>query len=529
MKSLQIFSLVVICSILFVNCSSNEVVIDVNEIPEITDALPFIAPPFDDVNVEFTSYTFNAEEGSTIFHESGSILVFPANSMLDVSGKLVTGQVDIAYREFSSPVDFFLSGIQMNYDSAGVDYMFESSAMCEVNASQGGQELFVNPESQPEVNLTTKNFDQEQNLYFLDEETKCWQNKGKDVITKVADLNLYSDQAPTATANEVPEAPVKPKKPRGDLPTFNLAVDPASVPELSAYDNLVFEVHEDDKVYKESDGDELWEDVQMKPGRKSGTYLVTFSNSKRKVTYLTRPVFTGKDYDEAVLAFEKKQAEYDVLLKTRVDNEVKEATKAQSEFDEIQKLNSLVIQRNIAINERIKFQNEIMIRYNDSVNALNEITEARNVITREDNKKMAERIKRYEDAVDDSNLDEEVIRSFAVAKFGVWNCDQPILQKAINFAATFTGLDGKIIELNKITVVYKGYNGLRSFYSSTIQTLPSAPNMIWAVKDKKFVYLSYSEYSKCDIDRATSEYAFKMNVHPEEITSAEDIRNIIGL
>jgi len=529
MKSLQTLSIAAFCSIIFINCSSDEIVIEEPTIPETADAGPFIAPPFDDVNVEFTNYTFKAEEGSTIFHESGSILVFPANSMLDADGNVVTGEVDIAYREFSDPVDFFLSGIQMNYDSAGVDYMFESAAMCEVNASQNGEELFDNPNNQPEVNLTTNNSDAAQNLYFLDEETECWQNQGKDAITKVADLNLNDVEGPSETLAKAPEAPVKPRKPKGNLPTFNLEVDPASVPELSAYDNLVFEVHEDDNAYKASDGNELWEDVKMKPGKKSGTYLVTFINSSRKVTYLTRPVFEGKDYDQAVLAFKQKQAEYDLIMTTRIQKEEKIIDDALAENAKILKLNALIAKRNIEANEKIRLANIIMTKYNDSVNALNRRTNAQNIIIQAEREARQKRLDRWAETVDDRNLGKEIIRSFTVAKFGIWNCDQPILQQAILLSASFNDPNGDPIELDEITVVYKGYNGLRTFYSSEIQTLPNVPNMIWAVKDKKFVFLSYSNYSKCKINQESINYKFNMNIHPDEITSAEDIKRLVGL
>lgn len=42
--------------------------------------------------------------------------------------------VKITYREFADPIDFFVSGIPMEYDSAGRKYNFESSGMCEINA-----------------------------------------------------------------------------------------------------------------------------------------------------------------------------------------------------------------------------------------------------------------------------------------------------------------------------------------------------------------------------------------------------------
>ena len=313
MRKLLLLPMIIV-SVTLTNCgeespseANNTAVTEIEN--DTVNTTPFILPPLEGVDVEYTEYSFAAENGDTIFHDSGSILLFPPNSMLDVYGNVVTGDVTVSYREFSDPLDFFLSGVPMDYDSAGTNYVFESSAMCEVTAMQNGQELFVNPESQPEMNLVTSDLNAQHNLYYLDEETECWVNKGKDDITKVGE----PEEKPT-TKVAMPEAPVKPRKPSGDRPTFNLAIDPQSAPELSAYDQLVFVFYEDDKVYKASDGNELWDDIKIESAKRKGAYNVTFFNSSRSVTYLTRPVFTGKDYEEALALFERRQKEYESFI-----------------------------------------------------------------------------------------------------------------------------------------------------------------------------------------------------------------------
>ena len=94
----------------------------------------FIHNPLKGVDVPFDVFEFNAETGDTIYYKSGSFLLFPSNSLVDAKGKPVKGKIKITYREFLNPIDFFISGIPMDYDSGSTKYTFESSAMCEIHA-----------------------------------------------------------------------------------------------------------------------------------------------------------------------------------------------------------------------------------------------------------------------------------------------------------------------------------------------------------------------------------------------------------
>jgi len=497
-------------------------------VPEIENdtinTTPFILPPLEGVDVEYTEYSFAAENGDTIFHESGSILLFPPNSMLDVYGNVVTGDVTVSYREFSDPLDFFLSGVPMDYDSAGTNYVFESSAMCEVTAMQNGQELFVNPESQPEMNLVTSDLNAQHNLYYLNEETECWVNKGKDDITKVGE----PEEKPT-TKVAMPEAPVKPRKPSGDRPTFNLAIDPQSAPELSAYDQLVFEVHEDDKVYKASDGNELWDDIKIESANRKGAYNVTFFNSSRSVTYLTRPVFTGKDYEEALALFERKQKEYESLLNDRLQEETLAAAKIQENEERIKAKNNRTKKLNLLIekrNKEIEEQNIEIAEKNKEIEEENKEIEKR---TEERNKEIEERGKKWRKRNKEIEKRNEVIRSFKISGFGIWNCDNPNLRGMLPVYARFIDNNGDTLELYAVTVIHKSFNGVMAYKGHKISLSENRSTMIWSIEDDRFYYLPYSEYDKCEINSDVTEYTFTMTMHPEIIKSADDIRGILNL
>ncbi len=209
--------------------------------------------PLPDANVPFVDYSLEAERGDTIVHSSGSVLIFPKNSIVDASGKPVIGKVDLQYREFSNPLDIYVSGIPMNFDSAGKKYLFESAAMCEILATKNGVPVFINKNIQPQINLVSKSARTDFNLYYYDSTTQQWQNKGKDEVCDFKNIkNIATDSATNTTF--IP--PLQPKKPENNLPIINIKIETGSVPELSIYDNTKFQIDKSERNFNQTDAGE---------------------------------------------------------------------------------------------------------------------------------------------------------------------------------------------------------------------------------------------------------------------------------
>ena len=572
---------------IYLNTTSEKISVNTNK----TELPQFIKPAFDDVNIPFNQFVFNAEVGDTIFYETGSILVFPPNAFLDKNGKLITGEIKITYRELADPIDFFLSGIPMDYDSNGVKYTFESAGMMEMYGYQNDEPIFVNPQSKPEINLASKTTDDAHNLYYLDTVQRKWIGKGKDVIS-VIDEEQESEKTADMTRIEsskfdIPIPPFtleKPNKASGKMPTFSIVIEPGSVPELHAYNQLLFEVDKDEKNYDASQSKTEWGDVIVEKATIKGKYLVTFIKGNKKLTYLTRPVFEGKNYDEALLLFESKKKEYNSLLTKRLGKEKKQKELAESrdkENEETYRLNILIearnkeIERNNAKVNSYKIALEYKLKIQKLVNLIeikspeiqqysqNEIKQAMILVEerqtkvketlekqREFQKKIAENTEKEktqkEKKLDSLNFEngiflmqDQVMRTFQLSGFGVWNSDNPIFiagRNAISIKAHFYNENNVRLDLVPVYVVYKGFNGinwhhdaLNDFTYPKLFVIPNANNMIWSVLENKLIYLSYDDFKKCDITPETKEYTFKMNVYPDKIKSKEDIKRILGL
>jgi len=94
----------------------------------------YVNPPLNHIKPTFASFKVDVNQGGVYEYESGSRIVVPAAAFMNDYGSLISGEVEIFYREMHDHVDFFMAGIPMTYDSAGVTYSMESAGMVEIYA-----------------------------------------------------------------------------------------------------------------------------------------------------------------------------------------------------------------------------------------------------------------------------------------------------------------------------------------------------------------------------------------------------------
>lgn len=499
-----------------------------------TEETPFITPALAGIDVPFQQFEINAGEGDTIYYNSGSVIVFPPHSLMDKNGVIVSGKVDISYREFADPVDFFLSGIPMNYDSGGTNYTFESAAMCEIYATQNNEPLFVNPLQRPEVNLASADKDLAHNLYYLDTVAQRWVYQGKDIMTDVQAIPVIQELPDEEITELIP--PQKPEKADETKSSFIIIIEPGSVKELSVYNNMKFEVDEDEEGYNPKSDTEYWDDVKVENTKKKGTFLVTFTSKHRQVSYLGRPVYEGKDYMEALKEFEIKQKEYDQLLSKRLSKEKKERDQiekenkiARAEKDRIDRINKFIEIKNKKTAERERLFAQTALE----MEGKRKDVLKRKAIEQAELKRLFEIAEKERETKAFVNggaeMSNQVFRTFTLEGFGAWNIDKPELIPAITIVANYVDEQGIKLPVKNVNIVYEGFNGISSFWTESISVLPNTGNMILGVIGNKLAYMRAEDFLKCNIDSTTEEYTFTMNIHPGEITSNEDIRRIVGL
>jgi hypothetical protein len=271
-----------------------------------------IEVPLAGVTIQPQIFSLDASKGGVLIHKTGSSIRVPKNAFIDKKGKPVTGNVEIRYREFHNPVDFFVSGIPMRYDSAGQIYQMESAGMFELLAYQENVPVYLEKDKKIEVEMTTY-FAGNYNTYFFDSMKNEWVNKGKDEL--VADVNYTP---PVVVVPVVPTdtilLPVIPRKASKSKILLNVTVDVSQFPELAAYKGIKYELNESYAKFDEYSRNTRWSAAVLKNSEIPGNYYITLSLKDTSITYMVYPVFPGSYYDLAMKVYTEKKQLHDAEM-----------------------------------------------------------------------------------------------------------------------------------------------------------------------------------------------------------------------
>ena len=146
-------------------------------------ALPaFVQSPLPQADVPYQTYSFEAEKGAELTYKTGTKISIPANALLDEAGKPISGQVSLAYREFHDALDIAMSGIPMQYDSAGTRQSLQTAGMFDIRAQQAGKNLRLAKDKQANIEMASWQTDTDYNFYSLDTVQRNWTYKTREKV-----------------------------------------------------------------------------------------------------------------------------------------------------------------------------------------------------------------------------------------------------------------------------------------------------------------------------------------------------------
>jgi hypothetical protein len=419
--------------------------------------------PFENIQIKKTVYNINNDKDTILTYSSGSKIIIPKYAFLDSSGSPIKAVVNVTYREFSNALDVYLNGIPMDYDSAGTEQVFETAGMIEIDAFSSGKRVFPNPENKISIEMLSFNNQADFNLYELDTLSKKWKNIGKDIIS----TSNYDIE----TAN-LPKVPPEPKI-AGQY-AFSIGDNTGKYPELNKYKNVMFEPV--NNKFCGFSGTEI--KVKESAG---GIYEVIFifngyGNKKEESCKCYLAFKEGTDYNEAMKQYQKK---YKSLINER--------NKKKQELEE-------------------KWKNYFDVKKKYDELGLSDVFYKKGV----------------------SNLEGElkIIRTFQINGFGIVNCDAPrSYPQGAELIASFQNKNNHTIQLNQIVLVEKGMNGIFR-YKDIVKFNPERENLLWGItSDNKLAYIKSEEMKA--IKQTKGNYKFTMNIHPDKLTTYEDICKVL--
>ena len=315
----------------------------------------FIQSPKKSLDVPYTTYKVNNSTGGEFKHPSNTKIKVPKNCFVDKNGQNIVGEVSIQYREFNNVPEIIGSGIPMQYDSAGQKLQLQSAGMFDIKGFQNNEAVFIDQGKSIEVAYASDNAEDRFNQYYLDSVAGNWKYIRRDNIQLNTKPNKGITQNTTAKAQEhtgnfdelqaqlpkkidslqivytkkieaLPKA-VKPSAPAASKPgrpIFQIDRDPQDFPELNAFDNVVFEVGEENKNYTSELHQVTWRDIKISEGPQKGkNYLLNLTAGKRKESLIVYPVFVGANYEKALVLYKQKLNQYEAVQAKRMAEEKK--------------------------------------------------------------------------------------------------------------------------------------------------------------------------------------------------------------
>lgn len=277
---------------------------------------------------------------SSIHTNKGTEITIPANAFVDKNGKVVSGKVNIKFREFHTAGEIIASDIPMVYtNEKGEKIQFESAGMFEILAFKNNEELQIAPGKKIKVDLASNqkgaynfyNFvDSEQN--WVEQKTQLKEQPNKNKEAKIAEVEkaIKGLRKPLLPAAYNPEKGI-----------FDIKLNPTLYPELEELNGIVWQYAGNDPKKDPANNKKFssstWEVITILPDSNytEPIYNITLMDKdSNKFITSGRPVFQGKALTKASEKFKKNLAKYNKEIEDRLT----EKSRAKQEYDFIRSM-----------------------------------------------------------------------------------------------------------------------------------------------------------------------------------------------
>lgn len=277
--------------------------------------------------------TFKIQKGkqARLVTQKGSTIAVPPEAFTYLDGTPCNEDVELSFIEYQNVLEIFLSGIPMQYDSAGTEYTFESAGMFDIRASSQGQPLKLADGKGIDIGLVSNQMST-YNIYYYDTIRNHWNYRGTEkeeqlVKTNKSGLNLAEPSASgteqmqvsgsassgtQAIADLAPEKLLKKRDKR--FYAFKIDFDGIRFPELANMKDLLFEVSDTtvEKQYLRG----TWDSIALSGNHGDG-YKITLFRLRKKMSFDARPVMNPAAYEEAVASYRQAMDERARLIAER--------------------------------------------------------------------------------------------------------------------------------------------------------------------------------------------------------------------
>lgn len=454
------------------------------------------------VEIPSEKFIIDPSERTHIITHEGTIIDIPAYSFVKESGDKVENEVEIEFTALNDPLDIYLAGVSMTYDTNGTQYSFQSGGMFELLASSQNNNLKIDVDKELTVYHPSTIEDENMNVYQMDSKDGDWKYQEKSekldfeeackreriVFDRGEDKNSPEEikakndlNSLNADVNSLKnEILIEPHELNPNNYTFDLDIDPVEFPELKAFENAKFEVV--DPTFRHYHFDKVWDDIRLKK-KSMGGYEVELYEGNAKTIFNVYPVLSEKELQKAMEKYESDLA--------KVQEEMAQKN------EEIYRLEEFLADKKKEDTRQMK------VRSNNKL-----VNTFRNTVR-----------------------DGLPMRRFSIRNLGFVNCDKPYEpgKNALTFGAEFL-VDKVALQVFAITLVNLSRNVFIELHEkdfSKIRTNERQKHMAFGKnKEGKLVVLTPTDMEV--LKSKQSHYSFDMTLIDIENNHYEQIQKIVN-
>lgn len=288
------------------------VVETIAEIPLVQTEQPPVGvnPPEPDL-LKVERFTISGSKKARLSSRKGTRIRVPEKAFRFPDGTPCYGSVEIVFQEYHNPLEIFLSGIPMQYDSGGVSYTFESAGMFDITAFSDGKPLLLNEGKGIGIDLVS-NDPGSYNIYRFDTLANKWVYISAENQANLKAVVVEVPETETIEIAVLPDEPVEDFALETGLAkrnpanfAFKVDFDENEFPELKDAKGVVFEI--DDTITDKNLLRGKWDSLSLKHNLNQG-YTLSLFRLKRQFSFKARPVLSSAEYEQRESAYRHLQA-----------------------------------------------------------------------------------------------------------------------------------------------------------------------------------------------------------------------------